>query len=480
MSTAPRLGLVGEDRPALTDLQNCIRCGFCLPACPTYIATGQELESPRGRLYLVRAALDGVIEAREPMLTHLDRCLQCRACETACPSAVPYGRIVEDARTAVMARGVRARPPSWTLRALVLRHVVARPSVRRVAFALGRAYSGSAIQRALRGLLAAVLPRRLRELEALVPDLPDRPFQPREVLAAPAGATGRVALLTGCVHGDLAPQTHEATVRVLAHLGLRVVAPPDQGCCGALHAHAGDARAARALARRNIAAFERAGVEAVIVNAAGCGAAMKEYGRLLRNDGAWAVRAERFSATVRDVLEFVASRDFEPGLGPLSGNLGGPDIAVQDACHLAHAQGIRDAPRRLLAAIPGLRLRELRTPDRCCGSAGLYSIAQPALSGAVLRAKLEDIAETGAAMIATSNVGCTLQLQAGARRHDSTADGTAADGPAFEVRHVIELLDASYRAGGAYGPEGSPDGEPSSIRHSEERNEPLNSKASNS
>lgn len=245
-----------------------------------------------------------------------------------------------------------------------------------------------------------------------------------------------MALLTGCVHGELAPGMHEATLRVLARNGCEVVAPPEQTCCGALHAHAGDLEAARTLARRNIAAFEAARVDAVIVNAAGCGAAMKEYGRLLRHDGAWADRAERFASTVKDVLEYVAGLDgFEVGLGRIEG--GDATVTLQDACHLAHAQGIREAPRRLLRAIPGLELREQRTPDRCCGSAGIYSLVQPAMSQQVLRSKMDDIASTEAGTVCTSNPGCTLQLEV----------GVAQRGLPMRVRHVIELLDESYRAG---------------------------------
>ena len=437
MSDRPITGFVGEDVPTLSDLQNCIHCGFCLPVCPTYLATGQELESPRGRLHLIRGVLDGKIEATDRLLSHLDLCLQCRACETACPSAVPYGRIMEDARAATMARSARDRPASWSTRTLFLRHVIARPRVRRFAFALGRMYSRSGLQRAVRGPLRRALPGRLREMESQAPVI-DRPrFQGAANrangwrLAGTGNATARVALLTGCIHGELYPQTHEATIRVLEHLGCEVVAPPDQVCCGALHVHAGDTPAARSLARRNIAAFERANVDAVIVNAAGCGAAMKEYDRLLRNDEAWSKRAERFGGRVQDVLEFVASRDFQRELGAVAA-----EVTLQDACHLAHAQGIRDAPRRILRAIPGLDLRELATPDRCCGSAGIYSVTQPAMSRRVLDDKLEDIAGTGATIVATSNPGCTMQIEGGLRRQL----------PSVKAMHVIELLDRSYRA----------------------------------
>ncbi len=427
------LHFIGKDTPALADLQNCIHCGFCLPVCPTYIATGQELESPRGRLHLIRAVLDGEVEASDRLLGHLDLCLQCRACETACPSAVPYGRIMEDARASIMAAGPMWRPAGWSLRALLLRQVVARPAVLRVLFAVGRLYARSGVQRLVRGPLRSRLPQRLVALESRLPVVATRPFRDRGVLARAAAPRMRVALLTGCVHGDLYPEPHRATARVLARLGCEVVAPAGQGCCGALHSHAGDAEAARDLARANIATFEAAGVDAVIVNAAGCGAAMKEYGRLLRHDPAWAERAERFSGRVQDVLEFVAAQPFAEGLGPLD-----LDVTLQDACHLAHAQQIREAPRTILRAIPGLRLHELATPDRCCGAAGLYSMVQPEMSSVVLEPKIADIARSGAEVVCTSNLGCTMQIERGVREA----------GMAVRVQHVIELLDASYAAGG--------------------------------
>jgi glycolate oxidase iron-sulfur subunit len=432
-----RLGFVGEDRPALTDLQNCIHCGFCLPACPTYIATGQELESPRGRLHLIRNVLDGRVEAGDTLLGHLDLCLQCRACETACPSGVPYGRIMEDARASIMAQAPTNRPLAWTLRSLLLRHVVARPRVLAAAFTLGRVYTQSGLQRLVRGPLAGLLPARLRSIESSAPVVPMRPYRDRGTLAsAPPANEGqpapRVALLTGCVHGEMYPETHRATVRVLAHLGCEVVAPPEQGCCGALHSHAGDAEAARDLARRNIEVFDAAGVDAIIVNAAGCGAAMKEYGRLLRHDPLFAERAEHFSEKVKDVLEYVVTLPFAEGAGPVD-----EDVTLQDSCHLAHAQHIREAPRAILRAIPGLRLHELQTPDRCCGAAGLYSMVQQTMSRTVLAAKMKDLQQTGASVICTSNPGCTMQIEGGVRRAGMPA----------RVQHVIELLDESYRAG---------------------------------
>ncbi len=428
------LTFVGPDIPTAEDLRNCIHCGFCLPTCPTYVATGHELESPRGRLHLIDAVREGRIDVTDRVLGHLDLCLQCRACETACPSGVPYGRIMEDARTSIMANEPARRPRGWRLRALALRHVIAKPRVLRALLVPARIYSQLGVQRFVRELLAPRLPAIVARLESLAPDLRSAPFRRRGNLARPRGATARVALLGGCIHGEFFPQTHVATIRSLAAVGAEVVAPPEQGCCGALHSHAGDAVAARELARTNIAAFEAAAVDAVIVNASGCGAAMKEYGHLLRDDPAWAERAERFAATVRDVTEFVAARldagELASKLGPLD-----VDVTLQDSCHLAHAQGIREAPRAILEAIPGLRLAEMQTPDRCCGSAGIYSAVQPAMSADVLDAKMADIEQTGAGVICTANLGCTLQIQAGVRRNGLDAG----------VQHVIELFDESLQ-----------------------------------
>lgn len=428
------LRFVGPDIPSAEDLANCIHCGFCLPSCPTYVATGLELESPRGRLHLISGIRDGRIETTPRTLEHLDLCLQCRACETACPSAVPYGRIMEDARAAIMANEPTEQPRAWRLRTFALRNVLARPRVLRLAMTGARLYHLTGLQQLVRQRLARFLPPALRRLEASAPTIKSVPFRRTGTLASPEGATTRVAMLLGCLHGEMYPNMHEATVTALEHSGCEVVAPPAQVCCGALHAHAGDAETARALARRNIDAFERAGVDAVTVNAAGCGAAMKEYGRLLRNDARWGERAEVFSAKVKDALEFVAEQDFAHDLGHVDRT-----VTLQDACHLAHAQGVRSAPRAILGAIPGVDFREMVNPDRCCGSAGLYSAVQPEMSARVLEPKMATIAATGATTVCTSNPGCTLQIENGARRHDVDA----------EVRHVIEVLAESIEAGRA-------------------------------
>lgn len=416
----------GAQAQTLQDgLARCVHCGFCLQACPTYIELGMETDSPRGRIALIEAVTSGRTRATAPLLGHLDLCLQCRACETACPSGVPYGRIMETARAAIVEDGA---PRAWRIRAAMLRQVVARPGRVRLLMAALGTYQRSPLRALLRASrVLRVLPGNLDEAERALPEPAARPFS---MPPQPPSLTRTVAMLTGCVMPHLYPRTHAATVRVLNRLGYQVVAPASQACCGALSSHAGDRRFAREVARRNVDAFLDAGVEAVIVNSAGCGAAMKEYGELLADDERYRDRAGELAAMTRDVLEFVAGHDL--------GTLGEVCCAAtyQDSCHLAHAQRITAAPRQLLRAIPGLELREMAAADRCCGSAGIYSFVQHEMSSRVLDAKMDDIERTGATTIATANPGCMAQLEAGLR-------GRRVEG---RVVHVIELIDEAMRA----------------------------------
>jgi glycolate oxidase iron-sulfur subunit len=418
-----------EMAPSLTDdIARCVHCGFCLQACPTYLELGMETDSPRGRIALIDAMTSGRARPTAPLLKHLDQCLQCRACETACPSGVPYGRIMEAARAQVIESG--ERPLSWRVRVAALRQVL--PHERRIAALMAaiRLYGRSPLRSLVRR--SAVLPRLSRSLadaEASMPEVPERGF---EVPEQPERLTKSVAMLTGCVMPHLYARTHEATVRVLNRLGYRVSLVPEQTCCGALNVHAGDRVFARELARRNIDAMLDASVEAIIVNSAGCGSTMKEYGDLLADDPAYAARAARFAALTKDVLEFVATQDL--------GELGTIEriVTYQDSCHLVHAQRVTAAPRAIMRRIPGLEMREMAAPDRCCGSAGLFSIVQAGLSQRLLATKMDDVAETGASTIATANPGCMMQLESGVRVRRLSAD----------VVHVIELLDESMRAAG--------------------------------
>ena len=404
------------------DIARCVHCGFCLQACPTYLQLGMETDSPRGRIALIDAVASGRAAPTVPLLGHLDLCLQCRACETACPSGVKFGRIMETARANVIASD--SAPRSWRLRTRALRAVL--PHQRRLdaLMSAARWYQRSPVRAWIRrsGALR-LLPGDLAAAEASMPYVPPRRFRPPPQAQ---GLTRSVGMLTGCIMPHLYPRAHAATVRVLNHLGYNVVFPEDETCCGALSLHAGDREFARELARRNIDAFLRADVEAIIVNSAGCGSTMKEYDDLLSSDYRYAARAAELSRITRDVLEFVAAHEL-PRLRTLP-----LDVTYQDSCHLVHAQRVKDAPRMILRAIPGLRLREMSAPDRCCGSAGIYNIVQRKMSLALLDDKMDDIAQTGATVIATANPGCVMQLEAGVRR--AGIDG--------RVAHVIELLDA--------------------------------------
>ena len=413
----------GPFAPTEADLSRCVHCGLCLQHCPTYTETGLETESPRGRLYLIRAMSEGRIEPTAAAVEHLDLCLQCRNCEAVCPSGVPYGRIMEGARAEILA-GEKA-PRSWRLRAAFVRSVIARPGRMGALATLLRLYRASGLR-----WLAERTPY-LRDRVLLAPTVSGASFRRRGVLARPEGEVrGRVALLTGCIMPHAFGRVHEATLRVLARNGFDVVAPEDQACCGALSAHSGDRVTARSLARRNLDVFLEAKVEAIVVNSAGCGSTMKEYGELLAGDSEYVEKAARLAGLVRDVSELLADLPLQPPAGRVEAK-----VTYQDSCHLAHAQGISDAPRALLRAIPGLDLVEMAQPARCCGSAGIYSLTQTEMSLALLDGKMADVGSTGAEIIATSNPGCMSHLEAGLRR----------TGRRGRVVHVVELLDEAYR-----------------------------------
>jgi glycolate dehydrogenase iron-sulfur subunit len=411
--------LLGDVHPGTLD---CVHCGMCLPVCPTYRETGSEVSSPRGRIALIRAAAEGRIPLAGTLAEEAYLCLGCRACETACPSGVRFGRLLEGTRTAVERADLRAGWPKRIERFL-LREVVARP--RRLRLAVG-ALAGAQrmrLDRAVRPLL----PRALREMQELAPRVPPR--RERAPLAARTAAEGerrgRVALLAGCIATELFGAVNAATVRVLARNGFEVVVPEGQGCCGALHAHAGDIDFARELARRNARAFAAAGADAVVSNAAGCGAALREAGAWLPGEG------DALAAATRDVCEFLDAAGLRAAPGRVAGRL-----CYDDPCHLVHGQGVRDAPRRLLARIPGLELVPHRDPSSCCGAAGIYNLTHPVMSRAVLERKLDALAEADPQWIATGNPGCIMQLRAGVTRRGLRA----------RVVHPIELLDRAYES----------------------------------
>lgn len=415
--------------PLLSLIDECVHCGFCLPACPTYALWGEEMDSPRGRIYLMKLEAEAQVEMSETLVGHFDKCLGCMACVPACPSGVQYDRLIEETRSGIERANRRPRSDRWFRRALF--ESLPRPGRLRALAAALWLYQASGLRWLLR--LSGVvghLPARLGALESLLPgislkalrrNVPER----THALGAPRR---RVGLLLGCVQRVFFTDVHEATVRVLTAEGCEVVAPAAQGCCGALAAHAGQERDALAFARRTIDAFERARVDVVVTNAAGCGSTLKNYGRLLRDDPAYAERAAAFAARCRDVSEVLA--EFEPRATrhplPLK-------VAYQDACHLRHAQGLKAQPRSLLNSIPGLEVLETREPEMCCGSAGIYNIVEPEAARELGDRKVQNVLDTGADLVATSNPGCLLQIKSGLARAGHT----------LPVVHLIELVDAS-------------------------------------
>ncbi len=381
----------------------CIHCGLCLSACPTYLETGDENNSPRGRLYLMRALQEERLSLERTTVRHLDLCLGCRACEAVCPSGVPYGSLLEHTRLFVE-QNHRRSLWQWFLRHVFIKRILPHPA--RLRLALKSAFQ-------LKRRFAWMVSDRVRAAIDLLPEgqtpatIPD--YAPAS--AEPVRAT--VGFLRGCVMQELFSQTNRATIGLLNRAGYDVVTPARQTCCGALHAHNGDPDLARQCARTNIAAFETAKVEAVLVNAAGCGAALKEYGHLLRDDAVWRERAAAFSRKIRDLTEWLQPPDLvtrDSGRAVSCGR-----VTYHDACHLAHAQRITEAPRALIRALAGKQFVELPESDVCCGSAGSYNLTEPAMARRLQQRKVDHILSTGAELVVTANPGCLLQIQAGLR-----------------------------------------------------------------
>jgi glycolate oxidase iron-sulfur subunit len=424
----PAVGAFDAHRPPSAELVgDCVHCGFCLPTCPTYTLWGEEMDSPRGRIYLMKSGLEGE-PMTDSMVQHFDACLGCMACVTACPSGVQYDRLIEATRAQVERRHDRPRADT-TLRTAIF---ALFPHKRRLRLMRGplRAYQATGLQRLVRrsGLLERISPRL-----AVMADLAPR-LTRRERLAprVPAVGTRRavVGLLTGCVQGEFFPGVNAATVRVLAAEGCDVIVPPSQGCCGALSVHNGREAEAQEYARRTVDTFEAAGVDAVVVNAAGCGSSMKEYADLLEDDPEYAERAARFAGRVRDVSEFLADLGTVAPRHPLE-----VSVAYHDACHLGHAQGVRSQPRALLKEIPGLQLREIPEAELCCGSAGIWNILFPEPARELGDRKARNVASTGAELLVTANPGCLMQVASALQRQ----------GARIGMAHTIEVLDASIR-----------------------------------
>ena len=417
--------------PSEEDLYKCVHCGFCLQACPTYVETGLETESPRGRIALMKAVRSGRIGITPSVLEHWELCIQCRACEAACPSGVPYGRMIE----ATMAETAQHRSPSWLARVLTaaaLDHILPHQRRLSVAIAGARLYRKSGLHAAVRKVrLLRPFSRTLSDLHDSLPDISGRTFAARgQVVPARGEKRARVGLLSGCVMPLVHGPQMESVAAVLSRNGCEVVVPEGQACCGAIHSHVGDLDRARELARRNIEVFSRARVDAVVVASAGCGIRMKEYGDLLREDPGYAEPAVQFDAMVRDVHEILSALPFAPPYGRLDCS-----VTYQDSCHLAHAQGITREPRELLDSIPGVQRVEMEHASRCCGAGGTYTITQRDFSLRLLERKMRSVAATGADVLATANPGCAMQLEYGAERFNVPV----------KVRYVTDLLEESYR-----------------------------------
>jgi glycolate oxidase iron-sulfur subunit len=421
---------VSFDRPQQADLDRCVHCGLCLNACPTYRELGVEMDSPRGRIYQMVQVANGA-PITPSYMEHIELCLACRACESACPSGVQYGRLVEAARAEIDNR-VRRSFGTRMLRRFVFERLLQSPRLMSAAGAMAYVYQASGLQSLVRGSGLWKLLGTLGRLEQLAPPA-EPPFffgKFGRTFLAEGERRYRVALMAGCIANVSFARLNEATVRVLQKNGCEVVVPRGQGCCGALHVHAGIRNEARKLARSNIDAVLSSNFDAVITNAAGCGSTLKEYHDLLEHDPEYAAKARRFSALVKDVTEFLASIELNRDMSPVP-----VKVTYQDSCHLAHGQKIRTAPRRLLAAVPGLKFREMPLADLCCGSAGIYNVIENEMAMALLEKKMGSVNSTGAQVIATANPGCMLQLQAGVRLH----------GHGQRVVHVVELLDEAYR-----------------------------------
>lgn len=418
--------------PRQFDLDRCVHCGLCLNACPTYRTLGVEMDSPRGRIYQMVQVAEGA-PITDSYRQHIDLCLACRGCESACPSGVRYGRMVEDARAEIEMH-TRRGWMSRHFRRFIFQRLLPSRGLLMTAGTLLYLYEASGVKALVRALGFLKLLGRLGDLEQLAPSA-EPPFffsQIGRTFPAQGERRYRVAFLAGCIANVAFARLNEATVRVLQRNGCEVVVPHNQTCCGALHLHSGLREDARKLARRNIDAVLGGNFDAIITNAAGCGSTLKEYGELLEDDADWAAKAKEFSAHMRDITEFLAGIELNRDMGPVNAT-----VSYQDSCHLAHGQHIRSAPRKLLEAIPGVIFQEMAGADICCGSAGVYNVVQNEMSMQILAAKMAAVKAVGAQIVATANPGCMLQLAAGARLH----------GSGQRVMHVVELMDLAYRNG---------------------------------
>jgi glycolate oxidase iron-sulfur subunit len=411
---------------------DCVHCGLCLPQCPTYRELGQEGDSPRGRIYLMRAVEEGVIPWTRRAVEHVDLCLGCRACESACPAGVHYGRMLEEARDAIEKKRVYPLRVRW-LRRFVFNYLFLSPARLRAAFLLMRVYQWSGLRwfATRTGLLRLISPR-LAELDPLLPPIPfsHQGLRTGRTLAPYGPKRHRVAFFVGCVMNELMGDIQQASIEVLRHNGCEVIIPAGQACCGALHSHSGELELALRLVEKNTRIFAPLQVDSIITNAAGCGAMLKEYRELGRKIAGLADAAARMASRVEDITEFLARIGLKIPAGHLDKRVG-----YDDPCHLVHGQKISRQPRQVLKSIPGIRWTEIPNADHCCGSAGTYNVMQFNMSMQVLERKMRAIASVKPDIVATGNPGCLLQLRYGAKRFSIPV----------EIRHPVELLAESYR-----------------------------------
>jgi len=414
--------------PAQEIIEKCVHCGFCLPVCPTYALWGEEMDSPRGRIYLMKMAFEGTAQMNKKWVSHMDSCLGCVACMPACPSGVDYGKLIEATRAQIERN--YSRPAAEKIhRRLLFATFTKSERLKFLRWPL-LAYQRTGLQAVLRAIGSfKLLPKSVGAMDALLPKV-----TPTEVVTPITHAQGekrkRVGLLLGCVQRTFFSHVNAATARVLAAEGCEVIAPPEQPCCGALFVHAGEEEQAQKLARKTIDAFEQANVETIVINAAGCGSTVKEYGHLLRDDPVYTERAKRFAAKCKDISEILSELAPRAERKPLRVR-----VAFHDSCHLQHAQGIRAQARSLLSQIPGTELLEIPESPLCCGSAGIYNLVQPDAAAELGDRKARLIASLQADVVATGNPGCLLQLQSSLARANH----------GIPVVHTIQLLDASIR-----------------------------------
>jgi len=409
---------------------DCIHCGLCLPKCPSYVVLGTEADSPRGRIYLMKSFAEGAMEANQVFKRHFDLCLGCRGCETACPSGVKYHSLLEEVQK-VIKKNIREPLVGRLLKRIILHHIFPYPQKLRFAFTILRIYQRSGLQNFVRASkFLKLFSKKLDLSERFMPQIASSGFQISGLWNDGQGrkSSKKVGMLRGCVMDYLAPETNRSTMRLIQKCGYDVFTPESQHCCGAIHMHSGEKERAKMFARSTIDNFDRAGITAVLSNAAGCGSMMKEYGKLLSDDPRYSEKAALFSQKVKDITEFLYKCSSHFTFQTVNRS-----VVYDEPCHLVHGQGISNEPKQLLSSIPGLEIFKLNESEMCCGSAGTFSITQPELSTEVLKRKMENIRKSGADTVVTANIGCMIQLKRGVQM----------SGLDIKVEHIVDILDES-------------------------------------